>query len=483
MSLSVRGITKRFGDLVANRSVSLELAPGSLHAVLGENGAGKSTLMKILAGTLRPDQGTVSLDGKLIPLGSPRAALAAGVGMLAQEPLVCLPFTVRENFRLGSSWSIGDATELLVTESRRLGFRLDPHAVARSLSIGERQQLEMVRLLAQGIEVLILDEPTSGLTGPQRTLLFDALRKLADEGLIVVFVSHKLEEVNDLCRSVTIMRRGEVVAETTLPRSEADLVQLMFGETAPTALRAPAGSDGSLVAELIGLTASTGRQTVAGVDLSIHSGEVIGIAGLEGSGQGALLRSLAGLAGSMKGRVRIGERDLSGKSPSRYRDAGVAFLPGGRLEEGLVPGLSIAEHLELADGRRRLIDWNVARERAHVTIGHFRIKGSPHRAVEELSGGNQQRLLLALLPPHPSLVVLEHPTRGLDLDSAAYLWTRLLERRRQGTAIVFASSDLDEILLYSDRVLVVFDGRVIAERPAENLTVEGLGTLMAGLAA
>lgn len=483
MTLSVRGITKRFGDLVANDSVSLELAPGSLHAVLGENGAGKSTLMKILAGTLHPDQGQVSIDGRKLKLGSPASSLASGIGMLAQEPLVCLPFTVRENFRLGSEWSVGAASGKLVEQCRHLGFRLDAHAVTRTLSIGERQQLEMVRLLARGIKVLILDEPTSGLTGPQRGLLFAALRQLAGEGLSVLFVSHKLEEVNELCRSVSIMRKGSVVAESTLPRPESELVELMFEQAAMPAARALVGSDNEIVAELDHVTASAGRQMIDRVDLKVRRSEVVGVAGLEGSGQGALLRALAGLTSSSKGRVRIGEANLSGKHPRRYRQAGVAFLSGGRLEEGLLPGLTLTEHLELASGQRRFIDWNAARARTEETIDQFRIKGTPDALVERLSGGNQQRLLLSLLPAQPRLIVMEHPTRGLDLDSAAYLWTRLLERRKSGTAIVFASSDLDEIVQYSDRALVVFDGKVIAERSGDQLNSEVLGSLMAGVAA
>lgn len=451
-----------------------------MHAVLGENGAGKSTLMKILAGTVRPDQGEVVIDGERIDLGWPGSSLSAGIGMLAQEPLVCLPFTNRENFRLGSRWSLSEAGDLLVRQSERLGFRLDPASITRTLSIGERQQLEIVRLLARGIKVLILDEPTSGLTGPQRDLLFTALRKLAGEGLIVLFVSHKLEEVNELCRSVTVMRRGQVIGTTSLPRPESELVSLMFEGAAPQPARAPVAGDGTAVAELHDVSASAGRQMISSVDLRIHAAEVIGLAGLEGSGQGALLRAMAGLAGVTKGRVNVGGIDVTHGSPINYRRRGVAFLPGGRLEEGLLPGLTIAEHLELANGQRRMIDWDAGHQRSQEAIDTFRIKGRPQTVVEELSGGNQQRLLLALLPPRLRLLVMEHPTRGLDLESAAYLWSRLLERRRQETAIVFSSSDLDEVLTYADRVLIVFDGRVIASRPSNSVSSDELGLLIGG---
>lgn len=483
MSLSTRNVTKRFGSLVANDNIDLELEPGALHAVLGENGAGKSTLMKLIAGTLQQDAGEVIMNGQAIPPGSPADALTAGVGMLAQEPLVCLPFSNLENFRLGSAWDLAEATQKLRQQSQKIGFRLDPAAITRTLSVGERQQLEMVRLLARGIRLLILDEPTSGLTGQQRDQLFAALRQLATEGLMVLFVSHKLEEVNELCRTVTVMRRGKVVGETTLPKPEADLVSLMFEQAAPTQARAPIATDGSAAVELSGVDAGYGRQGIAGIDLAVARGEVIGIAGLEGSGQGPLLRALSGQIALRKGRLAVSGRDLTNRRLREFRKQGVAFLPGGRLEEGLIPDLSIAEHLELANGSRFLIDWDHARTRSQASIDTFRIKGYPDTAVDALSGGNQQRVLLSLLPPKLALLVMEQPTRGLDVESAAYIWNRLLERRRDGTAIVFASSDLDEILTYSDRVLVVFDGRVIASRPASDLDAEQLGTLIGGVLA
>ena len=483
MSLSVRQVSKRFGDLLANDAVDLELSAGTVHAVLGENGAGKSTLMKVIAGTLSPDAGEIRLDGEPITLGSPGAALAAGVGMLAQEPLVCLPFTARENFRLGSRWSLDEAGRLLTHEGRRLGFDIDPTALTRTLSIGERQQLEIVRLLARGIKVLILDEPTSGLTGPQREQLFSSLHRLADEGLIVLFVSHKLPEVNELCGSVTVMRHGRVVGERTLPQPERELVNLMFEHGLTEAPRSPVATHLSSVAELTEVSAGYGRQAIVNVDLQVGSGEVIGVAGIEGSGQAALVRVLAGQTPVRRGRLRINGRDLTGKGPSEFLAEGVVFVPGGRLEEGLLPGLSISEHLELAHGQRLVVDWKHAGERAQAGIEAFRVRGKPDTAVDQLSGGNQQRVLLSLLPPKVSLLVMEQPTRGLDIDSAAYVWGRLLERRQQGTAIVFASADTDEIRTYADRILVVFDGRVIANRPSADLEASELGGLLGGVAA
>ena len=480
MTLLVSDITKRFGNLVANDGINLELPAGTLHSILGENGAGKSTLMKILSGIVSPDGGSVVLDGSPITLGSPQQALAAGIGMLHQEPLVCLPFTAAENFRLGSRRSVAESSAELVETGRRFGFKLDPAAVTRSLSIGERQQLEIVRLLAAGIKVLILDEPTSGITVNQRRELFAALHRLASDGLTVLFVSHKLEEVNELCTSVTVLRRGRVVGTSNLPRREEDLVDMMFEQGSLIPTRAPATEGGAVVAELTAVSSGDERTGIVQADLQVAQGEVIGLAGLEGSGQGSLLRALAGTAAIQRGRVTIGGRDVTHRSAQRAAEAGISFLPGGRLEEGLLPGLSITEHIELASNSARFVDWDAAGVRAAEAIDAFRIKGSPDSAADQLSGGNQQRLLLALLPPKLKLLLMEHPTRGLDLDSAAYVWGRLLERRKHGTAIIFSSADIDELLTYSDRILVLFEGRIIARLAARDTDAEEVGTLIGG---
>lgn len=480
MTLVVSGITKRFGNLVANDEISLELPAGTLHSILGENGAGKSTLMKILSGIVSPDSGSVMLDGIPIALGSPRQALAAGIGMLHQEPLVCLPFTAAENFRLGSRRSVAASGAELVETGSRFGFKLDPTAVTRSLSIGERQQLEIVRLLAAGIKVLILDEPTSGITVNQRRELFAALHRLAAEGLTVLFVSHKLEEVNELCTSVTVLRRGRVVGTSALPRREEDLVEMMFEQGSLIPTRAPASEGGAIVAELSAVSSGDERTGIAEADLRVNAGEVIGLAGLEGSGQGSLLRALAGTGAIHRGRVTIGGRDVTHRPTQRAAEAGISFLPGGRLEEGLLPGLTITEHIELASNTTRFVDWEAARGRAAEAIDAFRIMGSPDSAADQLSGGNQQRLLLALLPAKLKLLLMEHPTRGLDLDSAAYVWGRLLERRKDGTAIIFSSADIDELLTYSDRILVLFEGRIISRLAARDTDAEEVGTLIGG---
>lgn len=478
MTLRINQISKRFGPVLANDAVTLSVEPGSLHAVLGENGAGKSTLMKILSGFQDADSGTVTLDGAGVPLGNSKGAIASGIGMLHQDPLVALPFTALQNFMLGTSISRADARRKLVEIAGRLNFDLDPDRVTRSLSVGERQQLEIVRLLSLGVKVLILDEPTSGISTGQRQRLFDALRTLAAEGLIVLFVSHKLEEVLDLCKSVTVIQRGRVVGERALPCEPEALVEMMFGEIIPGTVHQRV-DQGPPLLRVQDLNVVEGRQSISGVDLTVNSGEVLGIAGLEGSGQRPLLRALAGVDKPSQGSITINGTDLAGSSHRAFLDAGVHFLPAGRLEEGLFHEMTIVEHLELALGGRK-IDWDAAEVRAKTAIDRLSIKGAPADAVEGLSGGNQQRVLLAMMPESVQLLLMEHPTRGLDIESADLVWTQILERRQQGTAIVFVSADLDELVSASDRIAVCFDGQILDVVDAEAVDANRLGSLIGG---
>ena len=484
MSLELRDIHKSFGVVRANDGVSLSIEAGTLHGLLGENGAGKSTLMKIVSGFISADSGDVLLDGTRLELASPRDAISAGIGMLHQDPLVFLPFTVLDNFLLGSPGGLRvdrRAGERALRETaERFGFTFDPEAPARSLTVGERQQLEIARLLWLGDRVLILDEPTTGISATQRTTLFDVLRSLAAEGMIVIFVSHKLEEVEELCERVTVMRRGHVIGESEMPCPAERLVEMMFGrvisESQP--IRLPSGRP---VLELDGAALHERTLTTSELSISVGEGEVVGLAGLEGSGQRMLLRAAAGLLEPTSGRVRIGERDLTGRGSRAFLDAGVHYLPAGRLEEGLVSGLTISEHLQLAGGATGFfIDRADARRQAESKIADYSIVGTPESTAESLSGGNQQRLLLAMTPPDVRLLLMEHPTRGLDIESANWMWTLLLERREAGAAIVFASADLDELLRYSDRIVVFFSGDVLKVLDARATSGEELGHLIGG---
>ena len=484
MSLELRDIHKTFGHVRANDGVSLSIEAGTLHGLLGENGAGKSTLMKILSGFISADSGEAVLDGTRLELSSPRDGVHAGVGMLHQDPLVFLPFTVLDNFLLGSPGGPRvdrrAGARALRETADRFGFTFDPNAPARSLTVGERQQLEITRLLWLGARVLILDEPTTGISATQRTTLFEVLRTLADEGMIVIFVSHKLEEVEEICERVTVMRRGVVVGEAEMPCPTERLVEMMFGRVFTESELTPSPL-GEPVLELDRATLRERTITTSELSLGVREGEVVGLAGLEGSGQRTLLRAAAGLLRPVSGRLRVGGRDLTGRGYREFLEAGVHYLPAGRLEEGLVSGLTVAEHFLLAGGATEFfLDSAEARRQAETKIDDYSIVGTPDSTAESLSGGNQQRLLLAMMPPALRLLLLEHPTRGLDIESADWVWTRLVERRDEGAAIVFASADLDELLRYSDRILVFFSGEVLKILDARETSGEELGHLIGG---
>jgi len=483
MQLILRDITKTFGPVVANDRVSLTAEPGMIHGLLGENGAGKSTLMKALSGFISADSGEIVLDGRAARFRSPLEALEHGIGMLHQDPLDFPTLSVLENFMLGAPGTLQPretARARLVALSRAFDFSLAPDSPVGALSPGERQQLEIVRLLARGAELLILDEPTTGISQVQKVKLFATLQTLAAQGKSIILVTHKLADAETLCERVTVLRRGKVVGEVQQPFTAQTLVHLMFGQELPR-LDRPALSGEQTRVTVRDLVVSDYRMAVEPFCLDMKAGEVIGFAGLEGSGQRLIMRALGGLLPPLRGAITVGGQALAGKPYAAYLHAGVAYLPAGRMDEGLVPGLNLTEHFELARRSRDFtVDWKRAESLAAARIAHFNIRGRPATAVEDLSGGNQQRALLALLPETLSLLLLEHPTRGLDIESSAWVWSQLLERRRSGTTIVFISADLDEILAYSDRIVVFSGGQVSAPLAARDATVEKLGALIGG---
>jgi len=487
MRVDLTDVRKYFGPVRANDGISVTLEPGTIHGLLGENGAGKTTLMKCLSGYQTPDGGTIEVDGQPVSFVSPNEAIQRGIGMLHQDPLDFPQMRVLDNFLLALSDRLlpdpRKGRAMLRELGARLQFDLDPDAETGRLTIGERQQLEILRLLAQGAQVIILDEPTTGISAPQKVQLFEALRRLArDEGRTIVFVSHKLSEVEELCQRVTVLRHGKIAGEAEMPCPVDHLVELMFGRSLPP-FECPLVEPGPLVLEARGATIPSYRLTVGAVDLEVRAGEVIGLAGLEGSGQRLFLRACAGLERISAGRVLLSGRDLTGAPYQRFLAAGVAYMPASRLEEGLVRGLSLTEHFALADREGAFfIDWAAAQERAVDLIEHYSIVGHPGTSVEALSGGNQQRVLLALLPPGLRLLLMEHPTRGLDVESANWMWQQLLARREHGTAIVFLSADLDEILDHADRVAVFFGGAMSAVHRVCDVNIEQLGYLIGGKA-
>ena len=468
--LELINISKNFGPLRALDGVCLSARAGSIHGLIGENGAGKSTLMKVLTGFLRGSGGEIRLRGNHVHPADPRDALALGIGMLYQEPLDFPQLTVLENFLAGKrGFAPSEARHRLLALSGDFGFQLKPEQVVRDLTIGQRQQLELLRLIDDGVEVLILDEPTTGISLAHQEMLFAALQRLKNRGATILLVSHKLEEIDNLCDAVTVLRHGRVTAQRSRPFDRDDLLRAMFdvvpehhgfstavGRSAPLlALREAAGG--------------SGRAALRPVTLTISSGEVVGLAGIEGSGQGILLKLACGLQPPSSGEVEVLGTARPPTSPSTLVP-GTAFLPADRLAEGLFPTMTLREHHLLAGAGPALLTATSGRTETQQAIDRHGIKGEPQQPVEALSGGNQQRLLLSLIAPETKLICLENPTRGLDVQSAAATWERLRGFAGKGAAIVFASPDLEELRAQASRVLVFFDGRVVLDSPTTATT-------------
>jgi simple sugar transport system ATP-binding protein len=484
MRVDLVDIRKHYGFVKANDGVNLTVAPGEIHGLLGENGAGKSTLMKILSGFTARTSGSIVVDGRPADYRSTAEAFRFGIGMLYQDPLDFPQMTIVDNFALGQAGTVSLRWEAFKARFQKLAdsfhFHLNPDAPVNSLTVGERQQLELLRLLSSGIQVLILDEPTTGISSAQKELLYTALRRLAGEGKSVLLVSHKLEDVETLCDRVSVLRLGRVTGSMVRPFDTEEILKMMFGAKPHTPMRSaqPSGSE-MLVMQRV--SSSGGRCGLVDCSVVIREGEVVGLAGLEGSGQEVFLRVACGLKQPQKGVIRFLGKTIIYDNYNYFRLLGAYFLPASRLEEGLIPGLTITEHLTLQDERRPFrVDYAEATETAASRIANFRIKGLPQTSVEELSGGNQQRLLLSFLPPKPHLLLLENPTRGLDLESVNWVWGHLQSFSRNGTSIVFSSPELDEILMLAHRVLVFFNGRIIMDVPAAAASVQEIGRAIAG---
>ena len=485
MKIGFNQINKHFGEVHANADIILDIQGGIIFGILGENGAGKSTMMKILSGFIQPDSGEIHLDEQRVAIETPADAIKFGIGMLHQDPLDFPPMRIIDNFIVGKGGGIFLNDKDVIKEFHALqaqfGFTLDPEAYVDTLTVGERQQLEILRILWLGARVLILDEPTTGISVQQKEKLFAALEVLAEQGKTIIFVSHKLEDVEVLCDQVAILRKGYLVGQVEAPYDTDQLVEMMFGKQISIKEQSSL-AQGSVVFELRDLSVEKYPLTIENVNFRLHAGEVIGLAGMEGSGQDVLLRACAGLLRPVSGRVIVNGKDLTGKRYLEFKKNGVAFLPASRLEEGLVPGLTLAEHFTVVTDRKKqlFIDKAYFRNKTQQMIDDYRIIGRPSTPVESLSGGNQQRAALSLLSDSLSLILMEHPTRGLDIESAIYMWDKLKERCKRGTAIFFISADLDEVLRYSDRILVFFSGRVSDPLASALTSLEQLGQMIGG---
>jgi simple sugar transport system ATP-binding protein len=498
--LSLKGVTKRFGSLVANDSIDLELRRGEILALLGENGAGKTTLMNILFGHYVADEGTIAVAGpggalEPLPPGSPHAALDAGIGMVHQHFALAESLTVLENIVLGTgslarpSLNLREARARLVQLMGESGLKVDPGARISRLAVGERQRVEILKVLYRGARVIVLDEPTAVLTPQEAEGLFAVLRQLKGRGFAVIFISHKLREVLAIADRVAVLRGGRKVAERPVAGTDrGTLASLMVGRDVPASRREPrAPGQPALALRGVTVPGSGGRVGLTDASLQVREGEIVGIAGVSGNGQGSLAALLAGTARASAGSATLFGQKLR-PSPSAAVRAGIGRIPEDRHHEGIVGSLTIAENLVIETlGDRDVQRWGflrfgAIRERARAAIAAFDVRcPGPDTPIRLLSGGNIQKVILAReLGREPKLVLANQPSRGLDVGATAEVHRRLLEARGRGAAVVLISEDLDELLALSDRIAVLTRGRLSAAEPVETLTLERLGLLMAG---
>ena len=492
----MRGVTKRFPGVVANDDVSLELRAGEVHALVGENGAGKSTLMRILYGIYPPDGGSIEVRGREVRIHSPRDAIASGIGMVHQHFVLVDPFTVAENVILGLEGSQllhPDGSNQRVAElADRYGFQIDPAARVEELSVGEEQRVEILKALYRGVDVLILDEPTAVLTPAETSALFANLRQLRETGKTIVFISHKLDEVLEIADRITVLRRGKVVGETApAETSKARLAEMMVGRPVLFRLERPQTTIGEAVLQLEGLRGGRLR----GLDLEVRSGEIVGVAGVEGNGQRDLADAIMGLRPLEAGHIMLDGRELTSISTGDIRNAGVAFIPEDRQDQGLVLDMSLWENAVL--GRQDDEDFSRGggilmikriKQLAVRLLQEFDIRArSIETSARTLSGGNQQKLILAReLETDPRLLLAAQPTRGLDVGAIEFVWSEILEQKAAGRAVLLISAELDEIYALSDRIVTLYEGRITGEyrpdAPAEEVGRGMLGDVAAATA-
>ena len=498
MKLELRGITKRFGTLVANDHIDLVVEPGQIHALLGENGAGKSTLMNVLYGLYQADEGEILLDDEVQHFHGPGDAMAAGIGMVHQHFMLIPVFTVAENVMLGHEQTKGVGT-LDITKARehvravaaRFGFDIDPDAIVGDLPVGVQQRVEIIKALSRDAKVLVFDEPTAVLTPQETDELMGIMRQLRDEGTAIVFITHKLREVREVADTITIVRLGKIVGEASPSATNAELASLMVGRAVELTVHKdpPRLGEGGLEVSGLRVLTAAGAIVVDGVDCSVRPGEVLAIAGVQGNGQTELVEAIVGLAARVEGSITLGGAELVGKSVRGILDAGVGFVPEDRTEDGLVAGFSVAENLILdrtgdADFSRGGTIRRAALDdfaRARISEYDIRTQG-PHTPAGTLSGGNQQKVVIAReMSRELKLLVAAQPTRGVDVGSIEFIHKRIIETRDAGIPVVVVSTELDEVAALADRIAVMYRGTIVGIVPGDTPR-ETLGLMMAGAA-
>jgi general nucleoside transport system ATP-binding protein len=495
--LELRGVTKRFPGVIANDQVDFDLHHGEVHALLGENGAGKTTLMNVLYGLYHADEGEILIRGERVTFGSPREAISHGIGMVHQHFMLIPVMSVAENIVLatepttaGVLLDYGAATARVRDLSKTFGFEIDPDAPVESITVGQQQRVEILKALYRGADILILDEPTAVLTPQEATELFEILTSLKHEGMSIIFISHKLNEVLEIADRITVLRRGKKVDTVTKEGATEDtLARLMVGREVLLRVEKKPAEPGKQLLEVEHLVVADERGLPAVRDISfeVRSGEIVGIAGVDGNGQRELIDAITGLRKAISGRILVEAKDQTGLSAKRRLERWLGHIPEDRLRRGLVLEFSLAENLVLHDFDRepfsklgwlspgRLIEW------ATKLLKEFDVRGGgPTTRAANLSGGNQQKVVVAReVARDPRVLVAAQPTRGLDVGAIEFIHRRLVEERDEGRAILLLSLELDEILSLSDRILVIYEGRIVGEYSPDT-SEEELGIAMTG---
>jgi simple sugar transport system ATP-binding protein len=495
VKLELRGITKRFGDLVANDHIDLVVQPGEIRALLGENGAGKTTLMNVLYGLAQPDEGEIVIDDKPVVIKSPRDAIAARVGMVHQHFMLVPVFTVAENVTLGMErtgrFGLLDRSRTrrdVLDLSERFGLRVNPDAYVEDLPVGVQQRVEIIKALMRDASVLVLDEPTAVLTPSETDDLFRIMRDLRAGGRSIVFISHKLKEVQAIADTVTIIRRGKVVGERPPTTSDAELAALMVGRSVQLRVTKTPARPAGVVLDVTGLSVAgeRGERLVREVSFQVRAGEILGIAGVQGNGQTELCKALMGLRPAA-GSVRLNGRDLSHASTRDRLRAGIGYVPEDRQEDGLVSDFSVAENLVLdvydrpPYASRLALNLDAIRKTALTRVADYDVRTeSIATRAGTLSGGNQQKVVVARETGREVKVLLaSQPTRGLDVGSIEFVHKQIIAQRDKGAAVVIVSSELDEIYALSDRIAVMYEGQIV-DFCAPDIPEHELGLMMAG---
>jgi ABC-type uncharacterized transport system ATPase subunit len=497
VAVELHGITKRFPGVVANRDVDIVVKRGQVHAIVGENGAGKSTLMKILYGMQRPDEGTIAIEGRETTFHSPSDAIDAGVGMVHQHFMLADNLTVLENVVLGSEPSkgglidFGGARRRIKEISDSYGLDVEPDLLVEDLGVGARQRVEILKVLYRGARILILDEPTAVLVPQEVEELFDNLRELKAEGLTVLFISHKLDEVLEVADEITVVRRGTTVKTVTPEGVTArQLAELMVGSELPTPETRESTVTDRMVLQGDGLTVRSagGRTLIDDVSFVIHQGEVLGIAGVEGNGQAELVEAVMGMRPLAAGAIHLGGEDLSTWGTRRRREAGIAYIPEDRHRHGLLLDSPLWENRILGHQTQEpnvngpWIDRGGARRDTQRIIEQYDVR-TPGIDVlaSSLSGGNQQKLIVGReMSGEPKVLIASHPTRGVDVGAQAAIWEHIRTARREGLAVLLISADLDELIGLSDSIKVILRGKFVADVDPSHVTPEDLGSAMTG---